>query len=109
MAVTRVAKAVGLLGVVTTVVLIGLQHIIPPSSQVSVLSRTISEYALLPDGWVFNLGVVALVLASLAVVVSLVSQGVIKAVSAIAPQQLCSGVDQGVDWLANRHKNKGVM
>jgi uncharacterized protein DUF998 len=81
MGVTRVAKVVGLLGVAAAVVLIGLLHVIPPSSQVSALRRTISEYALLSDAWVFNLGVIALVVASLAAVVSLVSQGVTKAVS----------------------------
>jgi hypothetical protein len=81
MAVAKVAKALGLFGVVAAVVLIGVLHVVPPSSQVSALRRTISEYALLEDGWVFNLGVAALALGSLAVIVSLVGRGVMKAVS----------------------------
>jgi hypothetical protein len=67
---------------VAAILLIGVLHVVPPSSQVNALRRTISEYALLEDGWVFNLGVTALALGSLAVIVSLVSRGVIKAVSA---------------------------
>jgi hypothetical membrane protein len=81
MAVTRVAKALGLLGVVAAVLLIGALHVIPPSSRVNAIRRTISEYALLEDGWIFNLGVIALAVGSLAVLVSLVGHGVVKAVS----------------------------
>jgi len=81
MAVTRLARTFGLLGVATAILLIGLLHVLPPSSQVSAVRRTISEYALLEDGWMFNLGVTALAIGSLAVIVSLVSRGVIKAIS----------------------------
>jgi hypothetical protein len=81
MGVTRIAKSLGLLAITAAVVLIGLLHVIPPSSQVSATRRTLSEYGLLSDAWLFNLGVAALALGSLAVVVSLVSQGVIRTVS----------------------------
>jgi hypothetical membrane protein len=81
MAVTRVARALGLSGVAAAILLIGLLHIVPPSSQLSAVRRTISEYALLPDGWIFNLGVGALAVGSLAIMVSLVGRGAIRAVS----------------------------
>ncbi|TCO55168.1 DUF998 domain-containing protein [Actinocrispum wychmicini] len=81
MALTRVSRALGLFGVLTAIILIGLLHLIPPSSNVDAVTRTLSEYGLLPDAWVFNVGVTALALGSVAVVVSLVSQEVIRAVS----------------------------
>jgi hypothetical membrane protein len=68
-------------GVAAAVLLIGILHVVPPSSQVSATRRTISEYALLADGWVFNLGVIALAVGSLAVLVSLIGRQVVKPVS----------------------------
>ncbi|ONI91502.1 hypothetical protein ALI144C_01055 [Actinosynnema sp. ALI-1.44] len=81
----RAAGALGLLGLVGTaasVLLIGLLHVLPPSSEVSVVRRTISEYGLLEDAWVFNLGVVALALGSLAVMAALAVRQVIRPFSA---------------------------
>jgi hypothetical membrane protein len=81
MAASRWARAFGLFGVAAAVLLIGVLHVIPPSSQVSATRRTISEYALLADGWVFNLGVIALAVGSLAVLYSLIGREVVKPVS----------------------------
>jgi hypothetical protein len=77
----RVTASFGLSGVAAAVLLIGVLHVIPPSSQVSVVRRTISEYALLEDAWVFNLGVLAMAFGSLAVIASLAGQKLIKAIS----------------------------
>nr|WP_042198735.1 DUF998 domain-containing protein [Kibdelosporangium sp. MJ126-NF4]CEL23520.1 hypothetical protein [Kibdelosporangium sp. MJ126-NF4]CTQ89134.1 hypothetical protein [Kibdelosporangium sp. MJ126-NF4] len=78
---SRTIGTLGLLGVAAAVLLIGLLHVLPPSSDVSVLRRTISEYALLEDAWVFNAGVLALAIGSLAVVAALVGRNLIKLVS----------------------------
>jgi hypothetical protein len=77
----RATASFGLSGVAAAVLLIGVLHVIPPSSRVSVVRRTISEYALLEDAWVFNLGVLALAFGSLAVIASLAGQKLIKAIS----------------------------
>src|SRR4051812_20627497 len=48
---------------VTTVVaasLVGLLHVIPPTSDVDPVRRTISQYALSDTGWVFDLAVLTL-------------------------------------------------
>ncbi|MET0136132.1 MAG: DUF998 domain-containing protein [Kibdelosporangium sp.] len=76
---TRAGAQLGLTGVAASILLIGLLHVIPPSSQVSAVRRTISEYALLADGWVFDLGVTALAVGSLAVLVSLIGHRAVKA------------------------------
>lgn len=78
---SRATGHLGLLGVAAAVVLIGLLHVLPPSSQISVVRRTISEYALLEDAWLFNVGVLALAAGSFAVIAALVGRGVIRAVS----------------------------
>ncbi|MET0237867.1 MAG: DUF998 domain-containing protein [Kibdelosporangium sp.] len=77
----RATAYFGLSGVAASVLLIGLLHVIPPSSQVSAYRRTLSEYALLDDAWVFNLGVTAVAVGSLAIVAALAGQGLIKAAS----------------------------
>lgn len=76
-----VLRLSALAGVVVAVVMMALLHVMPPSSLVNPVTRTLSEYALLSDAWVFNVGVVALAVGSLAVVGWLVAQGVIRFVS----------------------------
>lgn len=78
---SRATAYAGLAGVAAAVLLIGILHLVPPSSRVSVVRRTISEYALLEDAWIFNLGVLALAFGSFAVIASLVGQKVVKVYS----------------------------
>jgi hypothetical protein len=47
--------------------LLGVLHVVEPSSRVSPVRRTISEYALLDNGWVFDVAVLMLAAGSLAV------------------------------------------
>jgi hypothetical protein len=77
----RATAYLGLVGVAAAVLLIGVLHVIPPSSQVSAVRRTLSEYALLDDAWMFNLGVLAVAFGSLAVIAALAGQKLIKWVS----------------------------
>ncbi|MGI8416142.1 MAG: DUF998 domain-containing protein [Nakamurella sp.] len=53
---------------------IGLMHVIPPSSSLNPVRRTISEYSLLTDGWIFDAGVLTLAAGSAAVISALVVQ-----------------------------------
>ncbi|MFC0106673.1 DUF998 domain-containing protein [Kibdelosporangium aridum] len=75
---SRATANLGLFGVAASVLTIGSLHVLPPSSQVSPVRRTISEYALLEDAWVFNVGVMALAIGSFAVIAALVSRQIIK-------------------------------
>jgi hypothetical membrane protein len=68
------------LGVASAGVLaIGALHVVPPTSAISPIRRTISEYALHETGWIFNLGVAALAFGSLAVLFALVRAGFTRA------------------------------
>jgi Protein of unknown function (DUF998) len=70
---------VGLVGLGAALVV--LLHVIPPSNRVNLMTRTISEYALRGNGWVFDIAVLALVLGSVAVLAGLVRGGVVRALS----------------------------
>lgn len=67
----RGIAALGVLGIVGTVVLIGALHVIPETARSDPFRRTISEYALSDLGWVFELGVVLLAAGSMAVLAAL--------------------------------------
>ena len=58
--------------IVLGVVLVGMLHVVPPSANLSPVRRTISEYALLRNGWVFDTAVLALAAGAAATLVALV-------------------------------------
>lgn len=73
---TAAARALGLCGIAGVVVVavsIGALHVLPIGAGVSPVRRTISEYALTDAAWVFNLGVIALAVGSLAVAAAVVT------------------------------------
>lgn len=63
---------------------LGLMHLVGPSSRVDPVRRTISEYALLEGGWLFDVAVVGIALGSAAVLGALVAVGLTHARSAPA-------------------------
>ncbi|MEP6563259.1 MAG: DUF998 domain-containing protein [Nakamurella sp.] len=65
----------GIGGALVAIVGVGLLHVLPETAGVDQVRRTISEYALTELGWVFNLGVAALAVGSLAILVALVLAG----------------------------------
>ena len=76
--------ATGLAAVVLSAVTIGILHIIPPSDRLDPMSRTISEYALLSNGWVFDAGVLVLATGTLAVLAALILLRLVRFRSAAA-------------------------
>jgi hypothetical protein len=67
----RLAGA-GAAGIAVAIAVFAALHVVPPSSEVDPTRRTISQYALLPNGWAFDLAVIALAVGSLAVLAALV-------------------------------------
>ncbi len=68
----RLTAVAGIAGVAAGASLVGLLHLIPPSANLNPVRRTISEYALLETGWVFDLAVLALAAGSLAALAAMV-------------------------------------
>ena len=60
----KALAVVGAFAVVATVVIIGALHFLPPTSAISPVRRTISEYGLTSLAWAFNLGVLSLAVGS---------------------------------------------
>jgi hypothetical protein len=79
---TLANTGLGLLTVGSLLVL--LLHVLPPSNQINPMTRTISEYALGANGWMFDVGVLALAAGSMLVLAGLVRAGVVRAVSGSA-------------------------
>ena len=71
--VVTVGARAGTATVALALVLIGAMHLVGPSSRVDPVRRTISEYALLEGGWVFDVAVVGLALGSAGVLAALVA------------------------------------
>jgi hypothetical protein len=75
----RALAGTGMTAVVAGTALLGVMHVVAPSSAVSPVRRTISEYALLDNGWMFDTAVLLLAAGSLAVVAALVLGGILRA------------------------------
>jgi hypothetical membrane protein len=71
----RLLAVLGFGGALTAVLGVGILHLLPQTAAADPVRRTISEYALTELGWVFNLGVAALALGSVAILASLVLTG----------------------------------
>jgi hypothetical protein len=78
----RTAGRLGIVASVGAVAILGVMHLVGPSSAVDPVRRTISEYALVPGGWLFDVAVVVLALGSAAVLGALVAVGLTRALSA---------------------------
>ncbi|MHA6792579.1 DUF998 domain-containing protein [Pseudonocardia bannensis] len=74
----------GAAGAAASVLLVGLLHVIVDPAQVNPVRRTISEYALGEYKLIFDAGVLALALGSVAVLVGLIRTRVLRAASAPA-------------------------
>jgi hypothetical protein len=85
---SRAARAPGLIGAASLaalavgVVVIVLPQFIPPTDAISPLRRTISEYALTPNKWIFTVAVVLVALGSAALFGVHVLRGALRAWSA---------------------------
>ncbi len=66
-AVARILAVAGLAALVCAVILIGVLHLLPETAGISAVRQTISEYALIDVGWMFNAGLIATAVASLLV------------------------------------------
>lgn len=80
-AVNRALAATGIAAAVLCAALIGSLHVLPPSAQLDPVRRTISHYALLENGWLFDLAVLALAAGALAVLAALLGARVVERAS----------------------------
>ncbi|GAA0225483.1 DUF998 domain-containing protein [Cryptosporangium japonicum] len=67
-----------------SLVLFGVLHVVPPSAELDWSRRTISQYALLPNGWLFDAATLLLAAGSLAVVAALHRAGLLTRGAGVA-------------------------
>lgn len=77
----RALPLVALAALACGVALMGLLHILPPTNVISPIRRTISEYALSENKWLFDLSVALIAVGSAVAVVMLVRQRLLRPVS----------------------------
>jgi hypothetical protein len=95
---TRVGAIAGLTAALAGAAAVGVLHVVPPSADLNPVRRTISEYALLETGWVFDTAVLALAAGSAAVLVALVRTGLLRPVGggSVALTLWCAGLTGAV-------------
>ncbi|MEU8659859.1 DUF998 domain-containing protein [Actinoplanes philippinensis] len=67
----RALAALGVAAVLTSLGLYASLHVLPPSADLDWTRRTISQYALMPDGWVFDVATLLLAAGSAAILAAL--------------------------------------
>jgi len=72
----------GIVGLAAGAVLLLLLQIIPPTNEISPLRRTISEYALSSNKWIFDIAVGLVVLGSVSGFIALIRRGSLRLFSA---------------------------
>lgn len=94
MALPRSLALGGIAAIVVAVGMIGALHLTGPSADLDPMRRTISQYALLETGHVFNVAVVVLALGSAATLLALVRTGIVpvRSMAALALLLWCVGL-----------------
>ncbi|MEV6599924.1 DUF998 domain-containing protein [Actinoplanes sp. NPDC051346] len=87
----------GVLCVLASLILYAWLHLMPPSADLDWARRTISQYALLPNGWIFDAATLSLAAGSLAVVVALRHAGLVRPGAVVALMAWVAGL-VGVVW-----------
>ncbi|WP_229074902.1 DUF998 domain-containing protein [Actinoplanes sp. DH11] len=72
-----VFAGLGVVCVVASLMLYGVLHLVPPSAELDWARRTISQYALMPNGWLFDTATLLLAGGSAAIVVALLRAGLL--------------------------------
>ena len=96
----------GVLCVAASLVLYALLHLLPPSAELDWTRRTISQYALLSNGWAFDTATLLLAAGSLAVLVALRRAGLVRRGAAVALLLWVAGL-VGVVWFEKHNWSAG--
>ncbi|SHN46585.1 DUF998 domain-containing protein [Cryptosporangium aurantiacum] len=96
----------GVVCVVASLGLYGALHLLPPSAQLDWSRRTISHYALLSNGWLFDLATLLLAAGSLAVLVALRQAGAVGRNATLALLLWVVGL-VGVVWFEKHNWSTG--
>ena len=87
----------GVLCVLGSLGLFGWLHLVPPSADLDWARRTISQYALMPNGWAFDAATLLLAAGSLAIVGALLRARLVRGSAVVALLLWVAGL-VGVVW-----------
>lgn len=89
---SSVLGTAGATGAIAVVAVVGLMHLLAPWSRHDPVRRTISEYAVGAGGWLFDVAVLGLVVATVAVVVGLRARGLVPTTAVVLFGIWCVGL-----------------
>ena len=98
--------ALGAVCVLASLSLFAWLHVLAPSADLDWMSRTISQYALTPDGWAFDTATLLLAAGSAAILVALFRAGVLTTGAAVALVLWVAGL-VGVVWFEKHNWQVG--
>lgn len=101
-----VLAGAGVAGVLASLVLFGMLHVLPPSGELDWGRRTISQYALLSNGWWFDAAVLLLAAGSVAVLAASMRAGTVRGGAAVALLLWAAGL-VGVVWFEKHNWSAG--
>jgi hypothetical protein len=96
----------GVLCVAASLILYALLHLLPPSAELDWSRRTISQYALLSNGWAFDAATLLLAAGSLAVLIALRRAGPVRRGAAVSLLLWVAGL-VGVVWFEKHNWSAG--
>ena len=96
----------GVACVATSLLLYGMLHVVPPSAELDWTSRTISQYALLSNGWAFDTATLMLAAGSAAILIALLLARAVRPGAAVALTLWVAGL-VGVVWFEKHNWSVG--
>ncbi|WP_433833102.1 DUF998 domain-containing protein [Actinoplanes sp. CA-015351] len=102
----RIFAAAGVICVVVALLLFGVLHVVPPTAELDWSRRTISQYALMENGWAFDTAVLLLATGSGAILVALLRAGLAGRGAVIGILLWIAGL-LGVVWFEKHNWSAG--
>src|SRR3954451_1231906 len=99
-------SGMGALCVAVSVALFGVLHVVPPSAELDWTDRTISQYALLSNGWLFDAATLLLAAGPAPVLVALRRAGLLRRGAVVALLLWVAGL-VGVVWFEKHNWSTG--
>lgn len=103
---SKVLAGLGSLGVLASLSLFGWLHVLAPSAEMDWMRRTISQYALMPEGWAFDSATLLLAAGSALILAALLRAGVLTTGAVVALALWVAGL-VGVVWFEKHNWQSG--
>ncbi|GIE31024.1 hypothetical protein Ait01nite_040690 [Actinoplanes italicus] len=102
----KAVAGLGIACVLASLAMYAVLHVMAPSADLDWMRRTISQYALMPNGWIFDTATLLLAAGSAAIVAALLRAGLLSGAAAVALGLWVAGLI-GVVWFEKHNWQMG--